>query len=171
MEFIVDPLDYRLSLRVHGLEEGFDFNVDRQVGERLQGVLSAEYEDMSILPFFYFQTTDGQQVIVCMTDIEVVNYLFETGISLSPQSCVEAEEDLLEVLLFFRNRAEPWRCNSEDIEQLNRMIEDLATEPFSAYKFLSFIDEDGEMVTFNAQHLVLCIIKAIDWSAEGGESF
>ncbi len=80
--FIVDPWNYHLFILIHGIEDGFKFAVERQVSERLQGVLSAEDEDGSILPFFCFECNDGRRIALSVDAIDAVNYLFDPAIRL-----------------------------------------------------------------------------------------
>ena len=171
MIFVVDPWHYRLSLLIQGITDGYDFYIDRQVGEQLQSVLTFEDEDKGILPFFCFASTDGQRVAICVSAIEAVNYLFDSSspVAREPGWEIEEDEELQDVILYFRNRAEPLLSTSEDTERLDEIFEELATDPFIIHKFLSFVDEDGEMLTFNAQHLVLCVIKPHEWSEESEE--
>ncbi len=165
---IVDPWNYRLLFLIRGIVDGFSFQIERQVGERLQHVVSEEEQDDDIRAFFRFESKDGQQIAVSIEDIETINYLFESGVPLTPESSIMAEEadDLYDVMLYFRNRVEPIQCVVEGREELDNVFVELETEPFMLTKFLSFTDEDGEMVMFNTQHLVLFIVKKHVWSEE-----
>lgn len=164
--FMVDPWHYSLYMLISGISEQFDFDIERQVGERLQRVLMAEDEEEQILPFFCFECYDGQRVAVSIDAIEVVNYLFDRSIRPSPQPkmvMADEDEEVLEITLYFHQRVEPFQRMTEDSEQIDIIFEALATDPFVVHKFLSFTDEDGERVTFNAHHLVLLIAKVHDW--------
>lgn len=166
--FIVDPWNYHLFILIHGIEDGFNFAVERQVGERLQGVLSAEDEDGSILPFFCFECNDSRRIALSVDAIDAVNYLFDPAIRLPLErtGAPDGDEDVHDLTLYFRNRAKPLQCVTEEREELDGLFEVLATDPFVVQRFLSFTDEDGEMMTFNARNLVLFIAKAHGWSED-----
>jgi hypothetical protein len=165
--FVVDPWNYRLLLLIRGIEDEFDFYIVRQVGERLQRAVSDEKEDARP-SFFYFESSDDQRIAVLIEDIEAIHYLFESGIPVTQQTDVPAEEDsdLYDVLIYFRTRAEPMQCVVEGREELDNIFEELEGEPDILSKFLSFTDEEGEVVTINTQHVVLFIVKKHDWPEE-----
>jgi hypothetical protein len=168
MLLIVDPWNYRLYLLLHGIAEAWDFDVERQVADRLHSVLTnAEKDDDNIAPFFCFECNNGQRVAVSVRDIEAVNYLFDASIPLPKKPSIEinedeeyGDEDLYHVTIYFRNRPQPLERETENREQIDEIFEEMSTDPFGSYRFLTLTDADGELVTFNASHVTLFMVGA-----------
>ena len=165
MLIMEDPVRYILHVQMRGIPDALQFPIDRQTGERLQTALDHHSQQPTSLRFFWFTSVDEIEVALSINDIEYVNFLWETGISFTMPLLGEMDDELT-IGIFFRDRAKPLLRKAPDHEEIETIFH-IIQEPLNDSYFLSFTDEDDEMVTFNPQHVVMITSKTEILQNEG----
>lgn len=167
---------YHLKFLLKNLTEPFLFEVDEETWERLRHLL-AIYEDIeSPIPFFCFSTVDGYQIGISIKDIQMMHFLWEHNLEdigdLSAKEFFlsadpDEEDKRAQVRIYFRGREQSFESYSSDPERLGvawLQFELLVQENLNA--FISFPDEDDEVVSFQARHVLLFIVHDSQLSYE-----
>jgi len=109
--------------------------------------------------YFCFETIDGGNVALSISDIQMVNFLFDIGHT--EKDDTETEEDMDETgRIFFRGKKEPFVTGfGEPIEALS-LFAILDLGEFDNEPFFSFVDVDGEQVTLRLEEILLFELPA-----------
>jgi hypothetical protein len=127
------------------------FPVRETESDRLSSILESIDGYKARLNFFWFDTVDGQSVIVNLGDVQAVRCLWE--FANGPADLLRNEEP---VLIKLRGLNEP----IEDIPEEGEGLYDLFTNlemSVDASAFHSFIDMDGEPLILSAKEVVWII--------------
>lgn len=154
---------YHLRFLLQGVPDYVWFEVDEATQERLHNVLDRDGSDRSL--FFRFDSLDGYAVVVATRAIQIVNYLWDFRLDreeLAKQfwkRVLEEEAAYREdIYVYLYGRPEPIElCSSEPI-MLSTMAFELEGIFDRKYNpFVSFIDEDDETVSIQANQVMMLV--------------
>lgn len=151
-----DPRIYRMHVWMRGIPNDLNFIVEQVDAVRVRSLVLREDPELADRAFVCFRCKDGMRVALGIDDIEMVNYLWEIGIG--DQGFRLQSDETATVEIYFRDREQPYaaRIDSEpDEDILADLFADLESIRFLEQPFLSFEDEDGEMVDFHAGLVVM----------------
>ncbi|MCP4978388.1 MAG: hypothetical protein GY931_19755, partial [Maribacter sp.] len=122
--------------------------------------------------FFWFETTDGFDIVISVQDIHFINFLWDHDIELADQvwrtavNTIEEEDDddlgTPPIKLFFRGRSQPLETYTV-IDGTYSILEALCELDLLEKKgndFVLFSDEEDETVALNPNQLVMLIIPS-----------
>ncbi|MBI3147340.1 MAG: hypothetical protein HYZ17_02365 [Betaproteobacteria bacterium] len=104
--------------------------------------------------FFWFETVGGESVIVNLSDVQAVRYLWDPA---EAPSDLKRSESAIQIQL--RGRATVLEESAEDSEELYGFFSDLE-QGAEGVAFPSFTDIDGEPLQLNAREVVWVIAPA-----------
>lgn len=126
------------------------FEVSQEDSQRLETNLYNLYS--ASLEFFCFDTLDGKTVVVNLSYIQAVRYLWD-WLESAPVKAPEANN----IKICLRDRSEIIEASTDNKEALYDFFSNLQYGPeVVAYPF--FYDEDGELFQFNANEI--CWVSA-----------
>lgn len=155
---------------IQGISESLSFSLKPEEVRRLQSIVNGENKIASLRTFFCFNTLEGEQVAISNDHIQMVNFLDDIGLFDSPNNSDEPSS--WQVDLYFRDRAEPYKCHLEngvaEQEDLDSLFLSLDAHPEDQYggDWQAFLDEDGEPVYFRTGHILAYVAKPIFYSGE-----
>ena len=144
-------LHFRLHVLLAGIEDGQNFLVAREDGDRLQDILMRTDDSKQ---FFCFTCTDGTAVALNIDCIDLVNFLWESG-----TYHIVGEEPDPGIQIHFRGRVEPDNSVPADDTEMDMLFADLDEMQRGDRLFLSFRDEDGEIITLRADHATMITVR------------
>jgi hypothetical protein len=148
-----DIYTYYLRVFLSGISEPLVFKVDRETLERVE----RNFDDQ-LVSFCAFSTLDGREIVVNLSCIDLINFLWEPRArdpSEAPASRVVDEEDEDETIrLHFKGRTKPCETAVEEAWRAWDLFRGLEMVEVDNAPFLSFLDEDGENACFNSRNIV-----------------
>lgn len=142
---------YFLRFLLHG-EDDLLFEVRKKDSDRLRDVLSNATKLESLQEFFWFGAVDGVSVILNLSALQAVRFLWE------PAECpsgLKRESGGIRIRL--RGRQEDLLVeHAAYLDRLYDFFTNLESGP-AVVPFPSFIDEDGEFLQLNAREIVWVI--------------
>lgn len=121
------------------------FEISQEDSQRLEILLNNLYASTSQL--FCSETPDGKTVVVNLSYVQAVRYLWERSES-SPKKGREANN----IKICLRNRPEIIESSTTNLEALYDFFSNLQYGP-EVVAYPSFFDEDGELFQFNAREI------------------
>lgn len=146
-----DVLKYIVKLLLKNFEEPFIYELASEEIDRLKDFLPNIHQK-EVKRFFCFESMNNINVAVSIPDVQLVHFLWEKA---SHQN-IEDEEVYREssVSFYFRHKAVPYTSDFDenaDAALLFSMLDSFDDE----IGFFSFIDIDGEQVSFRLNELTL----------------
>ncbi|HOV88025.1 MAG TPA: hypothetical protein PLM79_16840 [Syntrophobacteraceae bacterium] len=159
-----EPL-YRYFVKFHfeGREEPVIYEVGKATTEQISNNLEGTPE-----LFCWFPTVRGREVAVNLRAIDLVHFLWEPVAGTSTKEEGESIEDDLDIVIYFRNRKEPFISGAAYPVEVSFIFDSLQLGGFHEDPFLWFSDEDDELVVIDARKL-LCIEAPSEMIREGQE--
>jgi hypothetical protein len=149
-----------LRFLIRNRKDDLIFEVRSQEADRLQQTLDQANGTSHSCEFFWFDTVDGQSVVLNLLYVQAVRFLWEP---------VRNPPDLKisdgPVRIMLRDRSEPIEEYTEDFDLLYNMFTNLQYGP-EIVAFSSFIDGDGELLQLNAKE-VLWVVAPTHLLSEG----
>jgi len=159
-----EPLyQYFLKFYFEGREEPAIYEVDKATTEQVMNNLEGNRE-----LFCWFHTVKGQNVAINIGAIDLVHFLWEPGAGASREEGVEGNENDFEIMIYFRNRKEPFTCGAAYPIEVSWIFDSLQLGGYKEDPFLWFADEDDEVVVIDSRKL-LCIEAPSELIREGQE--
>lgn len=110
---------------------------------------SLDNSNFSMVKFFWFDTVDGKSVIINLSELQAVRYLWNpTG---SPSDHIRNEGA---IQVFLKGKDSPIELGTEELAQLYDFFGSLENGP-DVEPYPSFVDEDGELIQFNSTEIVM----------------
>lgn len=123
------------------------FQVRKADSERLR--ISLENANFTTVQFFWFDSLDGRSVIINLSEVQAVRYLWNPTGAASDHI---RNEGMIEVIL--KGKDLPLELGTEELAQLYDFFASLENGP-DVQSYPSFEDEDGELIQFNASEIVM----------------
>lgn len=142
---------YFLRFLLHG-EDDLLFEVRKNDSDRLRDVLSNATKLESLQEFFWFGAVDGVSVILNLSALQAVRFLWEPA-----EGPSDLKRETSGVRIRLRGRQEVLLV--EHVEHLDGLYDIFTNLEFgpAVVPFPSFIDEDGELLHLNAREVVWVI--------------
>ncbi len=110
--------------------------VDKATTEQVRNNLEGTRD-----PFCWFPTVKGQEVAVNVGAIDLVHFLWEPGAGASTEEEVEGIDDDSGVVIYFRNRQEPFISGAAYPIEVSWIFDSLQLGGYKEDPFLWFADE------------------------------
>ena len=111
--------------------------------------------------FFWFETVDGRSIALNLEDVQAVRFLWD--MTSLPSDTVRYDGQLS---IYLRGRATPIEDSTAHIEAVYDLFTNLEYGP-ETVPYPSIVDEDGELIYFDAREVVM-VIAPIHMLQEAG---
>jgi hypothetical protein len=142
-------LRYQIKMVLESFKDPFFYEISKEEFERI----SERLENSDSL-FLVFSTTDGRTIAVARSAIQFANLLWDGSL---PE--LEIIEHSQEIRMYLKGNPDVFSTSIEDDEELGSLLAMLDTGTFrgegDSRTHISFVDQDGEQVFINPDHLVL----------------
>jgi hypothetical protein len=140
---------YFLVFYLEGRDEPLIYEVDGDTSERVRRSLEGTPDS-----FCCFSTTENRELAICFQHIELVQFLWQPRAEMETEDHVDSNEGDYEVIIHFHNRSEPFKCNAAHPIEIYDLFDSLQLGTYIDDPFLSFTDEDGELVVLDGRKLL-----------------
>jgi hypothetical protein len=148
-------LNYYLRVLMKGFADLFIYKVPKVVSDELDFTLDSIPDRGTFKnDYFCFETIDSGHVALSISDIQLVNFLFDIGYTEKED---EEEDEIMDEVgkIYFRGKKEPFVTGfGEPLEALT-LFATLEVGDFDNEPFFSFVDIDGEQVTLRIEEIVV----------------
>jgi len=128
--------------------------VRKQEADRLAERLDNGVGEVVRSGFFWFDTVDGRSIAINLEDVQAVRFLWD--VAALPSDTVRYDGQLS---VYLRGRAAPIEDNTEHLEDVHDLFTNLEFGP-ETVPYPSLIDEDGELIYFDAREVVMVVAPA-----------
>jgi hypothetical protein len=104
--------------------------------------------------FFWFDTVDGRSIVINLEDVQAVRFLWD--MAALPSDTVRYDGQLS---IYLRGRAAPISDSTEHLEDVYDLFTNLQHGP-DTVPYPSIVDEDGELIYFDAREVVMVVAPA-----------
>lgn len=145
---------YFLGFLIRGQQDAAVFEVRQEESTRLGKIIDNRGSSTET-EFFWFKTIDGKSVILNLSDVQAFQFLWEPA-AFIPDLLIDEGG----VIIKLRGRVEPVETYPAEPDQLYDLFSELQHGP-TVVPYPSFIDQDGERLTLNANEVVWIIAPTV----------
>lgn len=139
---------YYIRFLIRDQADDLIFEARKQDWDRLETAIQNAYSNDRMDGFFWFDAIDGRSIVINLQRIQATRFLWDRT-DLPPDiNCYDGPTKI-----YLARRAEPIEDCTECLEELFDFFTNLQHGP-STVPYPSFIDEDGELIYFDAREIV-----------------
>jgi hypothetical protein len=147
----MDERYYNFFLNFHfeGLDDYLTYRVNKKTYDRVRRNLNEADND-----FCWLSTLEGREVAISLNHIEFVHFLWEPKEGRIIMEDENSSEKKYAIYIHFQSKKTPFICGSDEAEEVYDLFHNLEMGIFPDEPWLSFEDEDGEEIVFDARKIL-----------------
>ncbi|MFW5775122.1 MAG: hypothetical protein ACOCW2_02435 [Chitinivibrionales bacterium] len=157
-----------IEIGLSGYPETFTYNISHRQRKRLHEIIDSYDASHAVRKdVVAIDTVDGITVLLFLPVLDHIRFISEPfRASVDPSEI--GKDNSRGVRIFFQDRLQPLAVQSTNLIDLEDVFLSLDGETFHDRPFLSFTTDSDEIISFNAQNVILMEIPSRDL-AEAGE--